>query len=188
MSLNQAAGTRIYGYRAPSFSITLDSLWAFEELAALGFLYDSSIFPVRHDVYGIPRATRAPFHADSPAGPVTEFPLTTFRIGGGPNLPVAGGGYLRMLPFAYTRAGVERVWREGLTVIAYVHPWELDPDQPRLNGPLKSRLRHYTNLNKTEARLRKLLALGGFTSFRDSGLEGSAPEMTANRLRKAVGG
>ena len=175
--IQQAAAMPIFGYRAPSFSITLESLWAFEELASLGFLYDSSIFPVRHDVYGIPGATREPFRAEAVRGEITEFPLTTFRIGRGPNLPVAGGGYLRLLPFAYTRAGVERVWREGLTVISYVHPWEIDSDQPRLNGSLRSRLRHYTNLHKTEKRLRKLLAMDRFTSFRDSGYEGCAPTL-----------
>ncbi len=132
--IEQAAGVRVFGYRAPSFSITAESLWAFEELASLGFLYDSSVFPVHHDVYGIPEASREPFQSRSDSGAITEFPMTTFRIGRGPNLPVAGGGYLRLLPFAYTQAGVERAWRDRLTVISYVHPWELDPDQPRLNG------------------------------------------------------
>jgi len=185
--IEQAAGLPIFGYRAPSFSITLDSLWAFEELAALGFHYDSSIFPVKHDVYGIPGATRKPFQAGTGSIGITEFPLTTFRIGPGPNLPVGGGGYLRLLPFPYTKAGAERVWREGLTVISYVHPWELDVHQPRLNGPIRSRLRHYTNLHKTEERLRKLLALDRFTSFRDSGHEGCAPAQAIPlRLRRAA--
>ena len=132
--------------------------------------YDSSVFPVRHDVYGVPDAPRGPFRVETPFGPIVEFPMATFRWSVGPNLPVGGGGYLRMLPYWYTKAGVQRAWREGLPVVSYVHPWELDPEQPRLTGPLKSRLRHYTNLKGAETRLRKLLALDEFSSFRDSGL------------------
>ena len=168
--IEQAAGQPVFGYRAPSFSVTARSAWALDVLAALGFRYDSSVFPVKHDTYGVPDAPRGPFSVETPSGPITEFPMATFRFGSGPNLPVAGGGYLRIFPFWYTKAGVERAWKEGLPVICYVHPWEVDPGQPRLNGRFKSRLRHYTNLSKTEHRLRKLLGLGGFTSFRDSGL------------------
>jgi polysaccharide deacetylase family protein (PEP-CTERM system associated) len=174
-SIEQAASVQIYGYRAPSFSITSRSRWALDILAELGFGYDSSVFPVRHDVYGVPRSPRRPFRVETPFGTIVEFPLATFHLGLGPNLPVAGGGYLRMLPYWYTKTGVARAWREGLPVVSYVHPWELDPEQPRLNGPLKSRLRHYTNLKGTEARLRRLLALDCFSSFRDSGLADSAP-------------
>jgi polysaccharide deacetylase family protein (PEP-CTERM system associated) len=174
-SIEQAAGAAIHGYRAPSFSITSRSLWAFDILAQLGFRYDSSVFPVKHDVYGFSRAPRGPFRVETQHGSIVEFPMATFRLSIGPNLPMAGGGYLRLLPYWYTKAGVERAWREGLPVVGYVHPWELDPDQPRINGPLKSRLRHYTNLKSTEARLRRLLALDRFSSFRDSGLAESAP-------------
>jgi polysaccharide deacetylase family protein (PEP-CTERM system associated) len=169
-ALEQAAGARIYGYRAPSFSITPRSTWAMDVLREVGFLYDSSIFPVRHDVYGFRDAPRCPFRLETPFGELREFPLATFRLPGGTILPVAGGGYLRMLPRWYTKAGVSQAWREGLTVVSYVHPWEFDPQQPRLNGPVKSRLRHYTNLGRAETRLRELLALGRFTSFRRSGL------------------
>jgi polysaccharide deacetylase family protein (PEP-CTERM system associated) len=173
-AIEQAAGIEVQGYRAPSFSITGRSLWALDILAELGFRYDSSVFPVRHDVYGVPGAPRGPFRVETPFGPIVEFPLATFRFSVGPNLPVAGGGYLRMLPSWYTKAGIERAWREGLPVVSYVHPWELDPEQPRLKGGLKSRLRHYTNLNVAETRLRMLLALDRFSSFRDSGLLESA--------------
>jgi len=174
--IEQAAGMPIYGYRAPSFSVTGRSAWALDVLAELGFRYDSSVFPVRHDVYGVPDAPRSPFKVETPFGPIIEYPMATFRFQkDGSNLPVAGGGYLRMLPFWYTRAGVQRAWNEGLPVISYIHPWEVDPDQPRMNAPLKSRLRHYTNLARTEDRLRKLLALETFSSFRDSGLDESAP-------------
>jgi hypothetical protein len=88
-----------------------------------------------------------------------------------------------MLPFSYTRTGVRRAWSEGLPVVSYIHPWEVDPEQPRIDAPLKSRLRHYTNLSKTEGRLRQLLALGPFTSFRDGGLADSAPSFC---FKKAV--
>jgi polysaccharide deacetylase family protein (PEP-CTERM system associated) len=185
-AIEQAAGTEIHGYRAPSFSITSRSAWALDVLADLGFRYDSSVFPVKHDVYGVPGAPRVPFRVETPFGPIIEFPIATFRWSAGPNFPVGGGGYLRMLPYWYTKAGVARAWREGLPVVSYVHPWELDPEQPRLKGvPLKSRLRHYTNLRKTEARLRKLLALGGFSSFRDSGLADSAPTFS---FKEAISG
>ena len=174
--IEQHAGVPVYGYRAPSFSITSRSAWALDILAELGFRYDSSVFPVKHDVYGVPSAPRGPFQVETPFGPIVEFPMATFRIKkNGPNFPVGGGGYLRIFPYWYTRTGIERAWGEGLPVVSYIHPWELDPEQPRLTAPLKSRLRHYTNLKKTEARLRRLLALDNFSSFRDSGLANSAP-------------
>ena len=119
----------------------------------------------------MPGAPRGPFCIETPSGPLNEYPLSTFRFWNSPNMPVAGGGYLRIFPDWYTRIGVHRAWKEGLPVITYVHPWEVDPEQPRMNAGLKSRLRHYTNLAKTAGRLRKLLALGPFTSFRESGLE-----------------
>jgi polysaccharide deacetylase family protein (PEP-CTERM system associated) len=167
--IEQAAGTGINGYRAPSFSITADSLWAFDVLAETGFTYDSSVFPIRHDVYGMPQAPRRPFRVETTSGVLLEFPLSTFRVANRWNLPVGGGGYLRILPFWYTRLGAQRVRREELPFIAYVHPWELDPDQPRLSGRIRSRLRHYTNLKATEQRLRKLIQTMEFGSFRDSG-------------------
>jgi polysaccharide deacetylase family protein (PEP-CTERM system associated) len=173
--IEQAGGVQIFGYRAPSYSITRASLWALEELASAGFTYDSSIFPIHHDVYGIPDAPRGPFSIDTASGRLIEFPISTFKLGGGPNLPVGGGGYLRIFPFLYTRMGYSRIQAEGLPLVAYIHPWEVDPEQPRLPGRLKSRLRHYTNLGKTMRRLSSLLRLGKFTSFRDSGLLVSAP-------------
>jgi polysaccharide deacetylase family protein (PEP-CTERM system associated) len=173
--IEEASGAPVCGYRAPSFSITNQSLWAFDILAELGFAYDSSVFPVSHDLYGMPGAPRAPFVVKTPSGQVLEYPMATFRLAGGRNLPVGGGGYLRIFPFWYTDLGVQRAWREGLPVVSYIHPWEIDPDQPRLSGPLKSRLRHYTNLSKTEERWRKLVRLGPFSSFRDSRLAESAP-------------
>ena len=173
-AIEQAAGESVFGYRAPSYSITSESLWALEVLAEAGFRYDSSIFPIRHDVYGIPDAPRHPFVVTTPAGPIVEFPITTFRMVGEQNLPVGGGGYLRILPFWYTKLGYHRARAEKLPLIAYIHPWEVDPDQPRLQGRRKSQLRHYTNLAKTHDRLRRLLALGEFSSFRASGLADTA--------------
>jgi polysaccharide deacetylase family protein (PEP-CTERM system associated) len=157
------------GYRAPTFSVIRKSWWALEILAELGFRYDSSIFPIRHDVYGIPDAPRAPFRVDTPAGSLAEFPMTTFRWLGNTNFPVGGGGYLRILPEWFTRAGVRRASREGLPLIAYIHPWEVDPGQPRLQGRLSSRLRHYTNLAKTKDRLRRLIRMVRFSGFREGG-------------------
>ena len=181
-AIEQAAGVSIDGYRAPSFSITPRSIWALDLLAQLGFRYDSSIFPVKHDVYGFPDAPRGPFRVDTPFGSLIEFPMATFRSGFGPNLPCGGGGYLRMLPFWYTKSGISKMWREGLPVVSYIHPWEIDPDQPCLASPLKSRLRHYLNLSRTEQKLRRLLALTRFTSFRDSGLVDVSPALS---LREA---
>lgn len=167
--IEQIAGQPVYGYRAPTYSIVARSLWALDILAELGFTYDSSIFPIHHDRYGIPDAPRFPFRIQTGAGPLFEFPITTFRVRNH-NLPVGGGGYLRLLPAWYTKLGVRRVEREGLPVIAYIHPWEVDPEQPRLPGGLTSRLRHYTNLSRTYRRLDHLLQQTSFTSFRESGL------------------
>jgi polysaccharide deacetylase family protein (PEP-CTERM system associated) len=173
--IEQSAGVAVRGYRAPSFSITGRSLWAFDILAELGFTYDSSVFPVSHDVYGLPGAPRSPFVVSTESGAVIEYPMATFRLGGTRNLPVGGGGYLRIFPWWYTDVGVRRAWGEGVPVVSYIHPWEVDADQPRLRGPLKSRLRHYTNLARTQERWRKLVRLGPFSSFRDSRLGESAP-------------
>jgi polysaccharide deacetylase family protein (PEP-CTERM system associated) len=173
--IEQAAGKPVFGYRAPSYSVTRNSLWALEILIECGFTFDSSIFPIRHDVYGIPAAPRSPFKLATPSGTLTEYPITTFRFGLGPNFPVGGGGYLRLLPFWYTRLGAGRAAAENVPLIAYVHPWEVDPDQPRLPGRPRSRLRHYTNLSRMHDRLGALLTLGEFTSFAKSGLDTAAP-------------
>ncbi|HEX4347554.1 MAG TPA: XrtA system polysaccharide deacetylase [Vicinamibacterales bacterium] len=174
-AIEQAAGQAVHGYRAPSYSITRRSLWALEVLAEAGFTYDSSIFPVRHDTYGIPDAPRAPFRITTTSGPIVEYPIATFRLPVGPNFPVGGGGYLRLLPFWYTRIGVARAAAERLPLVAYIHPWEIDPQQPRLPGRARSRFRHYTNLSRTRGKLSALLRLGSFTSFAKSGLAADAP-------------
>jgi len=176
--IEQAAGVAVFGYRAPSYSITRRSLWALDVLADLGFRYDSSIFPIRHDIYGIPNAPRMPFRAKTASGgPLVEYPITTFRMGS-QNMPVGGGGYLRIFPFWYTQMGIGRAKREGLPLIVYLHPWEVDPGQPRIAAGLKSRLRHYTNLGKMDGRLRRLLDELPFTCFRDSVGEPAAQEFS----------
>lgn len=167
--IEDAASAPVDGYRAPSFSVVQKSWWALEILAELGFRYDSSVFPIRHDLYGIPGAPRTPFRVDTAAGSIAEFPMTTFRWMGNTNLPVGGGGYLRIFPEFVTRIGVRKAWNEGLPLITYIHPWEVDPGQPRLEGRATSRLRHYTNLSKTTERLRNLIGSVRFSSFRDSG-------------------
>jgi polysaccharide deacetylase family protein (PEP-CTERM system associated) len=155
--LEDASGTAVLGYRAPSYSITPRSLWALDVLIEEGYAYDSSIFPIRHDRYGIPVSPRHPFVLTRETGSLVEAPGSTTRVG--PlNLPVAGGGYFRILPYAWTRWGIDRVNRlEERPAIFYLHPWEIDPGQPRLGAGMLGRFRHYRNLDKTEARLRQLL-------------------------------
>lgn len=154
--LEDLGGVEVRGYRAPSFSIVERSLWALDVLIDEGFAYDASIFPVRHDTYGIPSAPRHPHVVERAGGRIAEFPSTTTTLGGA-NLPVAGGGYFRLLPYAFTAWGLGRVVRgEGQPAIFYLHPWEVDPDQPRLTVGALSRFRHYRHLDQTEARLRRL--------------------------------
>jgi polysaccharide deacetylase family protein (PEP-CTERM system associated) len=168
--LQSLSGQAILGYRAPSFSVTANSLWALEILQQEGFLYDASIFPIRHDRYGMPSAPRHPFTIgpgvrhpfvgalDDLSGSLVEIPASTVRALG-TNLPVAGGGYFRLLPYAWCRWGIRRLNQvEGRPAVFYLHPWEVDPEQPRLQASWLSRLRHYRNLSKTEERLRRLLA------------------------------
>jgi polysaccharide deacetylase family protein (PEP-CTERM system associated) len=155
--LEDAAGTRVRGYRAPSFSVTRRSLWALDVLLEEGYSYDASIFPIRHDRYGIPDAPRWPHAISTPRGEIFEVPGSTVRVGG-TNLPVAGGGYFRILPYTWTRWGIGRVNTvERQPVVFYLHPWEIDPEQPRLPASRLGRFRHYRNLHKTEARLRSLM-------------------------------
>jgi polysaccharide deacetylase family protein (PEP-CTERM system associated) len=155
--LQEASGRAVIGYRAPSYSITPRSLWALDVLLEEGYRYDSSIFPIQHDRYGIPVSGRAPYPITRPAGTLIEVPASTTRVGPF-NLPVAGGGYFRILPYWWTRWGMGRVNRlEQRPAVFYLHPWEIDPDQPRLQVGRLSRFRHYRNLEETETRLRALL-------------------------------
>jgi polysaccharide deacetylase family protein (PEP-CTERM system associated) len=155
--LEQAAGVLVSGYRAPSYSIVPRSLWALDVLIEEGYTYDASIFPIRHDRYGIPVSARHPYVIDRAQGRLVEAPASTAEVGG-TNLPIGGGGYFRLLPYGWTRWGIRRVNQaERRPVIFYLHPWEIDPDQPRLHAGLLSRVRHYRNLDQTETRLRRLL-------------------------------
>ena len=168
--LEDIVGEPVLGYRAASYSITRKSLWALDILAEVGFVYDSSIFPINHDRYGIATAPRFPFRLELESGAsIVEFPLTTWRFLG-LQLPVAGGGYFRLLPYAYTRKGLSDVNRDDKApVVFYLHPWELDPGQPRIPGAsLLSRFRHYSNLDKVEERLHELLELFEFGTMRDA--------------------
>jgi polysaccharide deacetylase family protein (PEP-CTERM system associated) len=155
--LESATGIGVRGFRAPSYSVTPRSLWALDILIEEGYKYDASVFPIRHDRYGIPLSPRHSYVLQREVGSLIEAPASTVRWG--PiNLPVAGGGYFRILPYAWTRWGIARLNEvEGRPAIFYLHPWEIDPEQPRLASPLLSRFRHYCHLDRTESRLRTLL-------------------------------
>jgi polysaccharide deacetylase family protein (PEP-CTERM system associated) len=161
-------GKEISGYRAPSYSITESSIWALKILSEEGFKYDSSIFPIRHDRYGFPEYSRFPIMVETGAdGKILEIPLSTIKVFG-ENLPVGGGGYLRMYPLWLTRYAIRELnEKEKRSAIVYVHPWELDPDQPKMRGNRLSMFRHYVNLGKTESRLKSLLSSFKFHSIRD---------------------
>ena len=166
--LEDTIGAPVTGYRAASFSITKQSLWALDALIDLGFEYDSSVFPIRHDRYGIPGASRDIGPIAAPSGrTIVEFPMSAASFGG-VRVPVSGGGYFRLLPYAVTRAGLRQInERTGQPFTFYLHPWEVDPAQPRLKVGLLSRFRHYNNLHKCEARLRRLLGEFSFSTMRD---------------------
>jgi polysaccharide deacetylase family protein (PEP-CTERM system associated) len=148
----------ITAYRAPSFSIVAQTLWGLDIVAEEGFRIDSSIFPVRHDFYGIPGAERFPHWYKTPSGgSIFEFPPSTVHLLGN-DLGVGGGGYLRLFPYAWTRWGLNQVnEKEKQPAMVYFHPWEIDPGQPRYRAPLRSRIRHYTNLSRMEGKIRRLL-------------------------------
>ena len=172
--LEDASGRRVLGYRAPSYSITPRSLWALDVLLEEGYEYDSSIFPIRHDRYGIPVSDRRPYTIERKVGHLIEVPGSTTKLG--PlNLPVAGGGYFRILPYWWTRWGIDRVNRlERRPAIFYLHPWELDAAQPRLRAGRLGMFRHYRNIDKTESRLRQLL-----TDFRFDAMEAIVAQVRA---------
>jgi polysaccharide deacetylase family protein (PEP-CTERM system associated) len=153
--LEDISGQRVQGYRAASFSIVKRNQWAFGQLEAAGYRYSSSVNPIPHDIYGFPDAPRTPF---VPAGTgLIEVPVTTVEVAG-LRLPCGGGGYFRLLPYGLFRWALRRVNAGGEQACFYLHPWEVDPDQPRIEGASwKSRFRHYTNLRRTEPRLQRLL-------------------------------
>jgi polysaccharide deacetylase family protein (PEP-CTERM system associated) len=156
--LEDLTGRPILGYRAASYSITHKSLWALEILREEGFVYDSSIFPIHHDRYGIPDFKRFCHVLDGHAtGKLVEFPISTLRLAG-TNIPIAGGGYLRFFPYTFIRWGLRRINQKELQpALVYLHPWEIDPGQPRIPAAALARFRQYVNLAKTQDRLIRLL-------------------------------
>jgi polysaccharide deacetylase family protein (PEP-CTERM system associated) len=159
--LEEITGIRIYGYRAPSYSITEKSLWALEILVEEGFTYDSSIFPIIHDIYGIPGGKRFIHEIETKSGKIKEFPISTIPLQIGwrqMRLPIAGGGYLRLFPAQLVAKAINYINKsEKQPAVVYFHPWEIDPDQPRIQARLKSRFRHYLNLDRLEGKIRYLL-------------------------------
>ena len=161
--LEQTSGVEVFGYRAPTFSVVRQTAWAIDVIAECGLIYDSSIFPVRHDRYGIPDAPRTPFIAVGKRSEILELPPATWRIAG-QNLPVAGGGYFRLFPLMIMKAGLSQLRRKtkpamGMT---YFHPWEFDVDQPKLPLKALSKWRTYVGIHKSFRRLEHLLKLYPF--------------------------
>lgn len=163
--LEDCIGQPVVGYRAASFSVTEQSQWVLDVLLDAGFQYDSSIYPIRHDNYGMPSAKTTPGLLQTPSGrTIIEFPLSTVNLLG-VSVPVGGGGYFRLYPYWLTRRLLGIIGRRGQPINFYCHPWELDTQQPRFEGtPWKSRFRHYNNIDRFETRLRKLLAEFNFTT------------------------
>ncbi len=165
--LEEIIQSPVLGYRAASYSITDKSLWALEILEELGFEYDSSIFPVHHDRYGIPDAPENPHKIKTKnGGSLIEFPLSAATVLGF-KLPVAGGGYFRLYPYSLTKFGLNQINRQKKPFIFYLHPWEIDPEQPKIDAGWLSRFRHYNNLQKTELRLGKLMESFDFSTVKD---------------------
>jgi len=167
--LEDTIGKAVTGYRAASFSITRDSLWALDTLIDAGFEYDSSVYPIHHDRYGIPGASPEPGRIPAPSQrTLVEFPMSAAKFFG-VQVPVSGGGYFRILPYWVTRAGLKQINEQGGRPFTfYLHPWEVDPKQPRVkNISAFSRFRHYTNLDKCESRLRRVLGDFSFGTMRE---------------------
>jgi polysaccharide deacetylase family protein (PEP-CTERM system associated) len=189
-AIEDAAGVRVEGYRAPSFSITARSLWALEILAQEGFRFDSSIFPIRHHRYGIPSFERRPAALRLPSGlAIREFPLTTLDLG--PlRLPLAGGAYLRFLPAALFRWGLRRIDGAREPSVLYLHPWEIDAEQPRVNASWRVAVNHYHNLHRMAGRVRALLERYRFAPLgrvlQDLADAGRLPERDLSQAREAA--
>lgn len=163
--LEEILGRAVTGYRAASYSITNQSRWALDILAEEGFIWDSSIFPVRHDRYGMPGTPRWPHRLTTDKGyELAEFPLSTLNLPGY-TLPIAGGGYFRLFPYWFSAWGLGSINRQGQPFVFYLHPWEVDPAQPRLDVKWFSRFRHYNNLDVCEKRLAQLLERFRFTTM-----------------------
>lgn len=183
--LEDIGGVPVRGYRAPSFSIDRTNWWAYAELKSAGYRYSSSLNPIRHDHYGVPDAPRFPFE---PVPGLLEVPVTTVQVGR-QRLPCGGGGFFRLVPYPLFRRGLEHLHRtDGQPAIFYFHPWEVDPEQPRVAGlPLKSRFRHYVNLHAMQGKVERLLR-----DFRwdrmDAVFLGRAAEANAPSFQPALAG
>lgn len=166
-TLEDITGAPVAGYRAASYSITKDSIWALDVIQAAGFNYDSSIVPARHDLYGISDAPDKPYRISlANGGELMEFPPSTLKLAG-QRIPVGGGGYFRIFPYWFTRWALSRLnGAQDQPFAFYVHPWEIDVDQPRVETNWRSRFRHYTNLDKCEPRLRRLVSDFQFDTMR----------------------
>ena len=183
--LEDLTGKEVIGFRAPTYSITFKTLWALTILAEEGFRYDSSIFPIYHDLYGFPESPRFPYLLEDLS--LKEFPISTFRFKG-INLPLSGGGYFRLFPYLLTRFLLKRFQKkEKKPFVFYIHPWEFDPEQPRFRSPLKSRFRHYLNLSKTKIRFENLLNDFSFAPVKEV-LENlkSLPVITLEELKSCL--
>jgi len=164
--IEDAAGKKVRGYRAPTFSLNADTWWAYDVLGEEGYSYSSSIYPVARDNYGMPNAPRTPF-VPSESAPMVEIPMSTVRYGQR-NFPASGGGFFRLLPYGVSRHALKRVNRSEGASIFYCHPWEIDPEQPRIkNLSASQKFRHYRNLDQTEKRLRRLVDDFEFTTVRE---------------------
>lgn len=164
--LEDLTGDTILGHRAPFFSITKDSLWALDILGELGIKYDSSIFPVLNYRYGIAGSPRFPYKIKREKYEFMEFPVSTLKLPG-VTLPISGGAYFRIYPYQLTKQALRAVNRSGNPITFYLHPWELDPDHPRIDVPRRIALTHYFNLGATERRLRKLLRDFNFAPMKE---------------------
>jgi polysaccharide deacetylase family protein (PEP-CTERM system associated) len=166
--LEDIVGLPVKGYRAASYSITRQSLWALDILCDLGFVYDSSIFPIMHDRYGIPGAKTVPHQYETENNQrIIEYPLSTVGLGR-KRFPISGGGYFRLFPYWLTKAGLGRVnGKDRVPFIFYMHPWEIDEGQPRIKSSRLSEFRHYNNIDKFETRLRRLIRDFRFTTVSD---------------------
>ena len=192
--LEDIIGEPVTGYRAASYSITAQSRWALDILCEEGFTWDSSIFPVHHDRYGMPGTPRWPHRLKTDNGSeIAEFPLSTLKLPGY-TLPIAGGGYFRLFPYWFSQWGLGSINRMGKPFVFYLHPWEIDPGQPRLDVKWFSRFRHYNNLEVSEQRLVNLLKRFRFTTMSDvlveQGVLGrdASPRQTEMGTARLLGG
>jgi polysaccharide deacetylase family protein (PEP-CTERM system associated) len=165
-TLEDITGTRVRGYRAPSYSVTAQSMWALDEIVRAGYEYDSSIYPIKRLRYGIPGANRFPYVYTSGDQPLAEFPLSTIRFLG-VNMPIASGAYLRLLPFRFNCFGIDRLNKGGKPAIVNIHTWELDPDQPRVSAGLLRKFLHYYNLRSVPDMFHRMLKRYSFSTVAD---------------------